>query len=222
MSQAVREKQLSLIESISLFIAYKRYLRAGKLRVLHSTSEVDMARRLQARIYLDRGNISSRQINNDGHIDYSTDPFGQISRYFGFVDSGSLVACCRVLYSDDRLELQIASEVDLSTLDANRRVCELSGFAKTKSASRLVAPTLFLYTLKYCFDRYDIVVGAVTEGPYRRFSYLCRPLYSELAPPFKIPHGNNIVHPIKIDKSILDQKSTPIRYRLLIGDFKDK
>ena len=161
-------------------------------------------RKLQAKIYLQHGNINSLQINEQGVLDFKTDPYYSHSAYFAAKRKGELLAGARlILPLKGYSSLQISKEIPLSQFSAELRraaeagkCCEMSGLVKERGASSVIPLLLIRDMYKYASKNgFDYILMSVSDVPYQRFKMVFGDVLHSLGEPYKIPHGNNLVYP---------------------------
>lgn len=194
------------IRVISHYKKYKRHRHLFESTAV-SGAQADEVRKFQAAVYLAVGNVSSDQIDKHGFLDKKTDGYVKSSQYFAVREDGELVGGARmILPNKGYSSLQISKEIPLDKLppeirEAARKeaCCEMSGLVKGRYASSLI-PLLLIKTM-YQFARtgsYDYILMSISDGPYQRFKKLFGKSMIKLADSYKIPHGNNKVHPCAI------------------------
>lgn len=206
-----KKHRLSLVEALLLVLYYRFLLAAGRIKELSAEQSID-ARKLQAAEYLRRGNVDRHQINRLGLLDEDTDPYADISTYFGAYKRGELVCASRVIFSKDYGDLQISKSVPQRLIGlSDTGYAELSGVVKSARASNMLVPAIVLCAIsKYSAHR---ILCSVTSEPYSKFKLFMGPLSIPVGQPYKINHGNNIVHPVEI--VLTDSGELPLAYRLL-------
>ncbi|MEM6997543.1 MAG: hypothetical protein AAF413_01395 [Patescibacteria group bacterium] len=205
--------RLGLMQVLVLLGYYRLQLAMGRIRTLSDADNILRARQLQAKIYLKHGNVNPAQVTPQGVLNKKTDPYVELSTYFGFVRRGHVLCAARVISSMDVQDLQISKGVSLNTKTKSVGYAELSGAVKESGANGLVVPALILHMMKYCESNSLEAYSVVTDQPYRRFKIFMGPFSTEIAKPYKIGHGENIVHPVKID--VNKPEKLPFAYRLL-------
>ena len=164
-------------------------------------------RKLQAEVYLNHGNVNREQINEHGFLNEKTDPYFSHSSYFVAEDKGEVVAGGRlILPKSSYRDLQIALELshdklpsDIKKMADSGRVCEMSGLVKKTGESRVLPLLLIREMYKYARQQqYVYILMSITEQPYKRFKSVFGEALIDIGEPYKIPHGNNIVHPCAI------------------------
>lgn len=135
----------------------KEYTSLQVLKV-ETSGQLLAAKKLHAKVYVDRGFVDARHLNNDAILDSKADPYQHHSVYFLVASkkNGEVVATARQIYATPRLGNQsfpLLKHTDLyaralravSRHDANKCV-EISGLAKKRGASK-IAPLLLYRAL---------------------------------------------------------------------------
>ena len=164
----------------------------------------EQVRKLQAKVYLHHGNINSLQINEQGVLDFKTDPYFSHSAYFAAKRKDKLLAGARLIlpvqgYSSLQISKEIPPDqlsVELKQAAKTGKCCEMSGLVKDKGAPSVLPLLLIRDMYKYASKNgFEYILMSVSDSPYQRFKMVFGDVLHSLGEPYKIPHGNNLVHP---------------------------
>ena len=179
-----------------------------------STEDILDARRFQATIYLQRGNIGEHQLNELGVLDQQTDPYVSHSDYFVVRRNHSsprpIVGASRLINFEQSKRLasfQLFTKTDTydSALELVDRyglgcVAEVSGLVKQKDGPLIVPMLLYREMLYHSLDRgIRLWIMVSTDHLYRNLKWMFGDLIKELGPRQQLQLSNNVVIPTGIE-----------------------
>ncbi len=184
-------------------------------KIAKSHGEVMSARRLQARVYLEKGNIRKDQITKDGVLDEKTDSYYNQSTYFIVKDlrhksSGVVLAASRQINHIEGMgfdAFQIFKKVKIDDAGKNfvsrfdpERTVEISGLVKKRGQPLILPMYLYRQMWRYSVQRnHHLWIMVITDHLYYRLKHMFGSVIREIGPKQALPHSNNFVVPSALE-----------------------